>query len=29
MKDTINPVFIPENLINAFTGVKVTAFQNV
>lgn len=29
MKDTSNPVFLPQILINAFTGVKVPAFQNV
>lgn len=29
MKGTVNPAFLPQNLINTFTSVKVTAFQNV
>lgn len=29
MKGTVNSVFLLQNLINTFTGVKVTAFQNV
>lgn len=29
MKDTSNPVFLRQTLINAFTSVKVPAFQNV